>query len=240
MSIHTTTTTTTITTTAKPTRTLRVLVVGASGGTGRATVAALLAAGHEVSAFSRSGVRFAAEQGHERLRGIDGDATQAADVERAVAGHDAVIVTLGISENPLRVRLLGPARTPGDVRSRGTRQVVAAMQRQGVERLVVLSSFGVGETRDRLGLADRLLFSLLLRPQIEDTEVQEGLVRDSDLSWTIVQPVHLDDGEEDAPAYASLSGETRAMQISRRRVARFLVEALEHVGLERRSVAISG
>jgi hypothetical protein len=62
------------------------------------------------------------------------------DVGRAVRGQDAVVVTLGISEHPLRVRLLGSAGTPLDVRSRGTAAVVAAMRTHGVRRLVVQSS----------------------------------------------------------------------------------------------------
>ncbi len=68
------------------------------------------------AAFSRRASRLISELGDKRLAVIDGDATDRDDVERAVAGHDAVIVTLGISENPVRVRLLGPARTPLNVR----------------------------------------------------------------------------------------------------------------------------
>jgi putative NADH-flavin reductase len=222
------------------TNTNKILVVGATGGTGRATVEALLAAGHEVTAFSRSASRFVGEHPHERLRAIDGDVMDPTQVSGAVLGHDAVIVTLGIRENPIRVRLLGPARTPLEVRSQGTRHVVAAMRRHGVSRLIVQSSFGVGETRDRLGFADRLFFALLIRPQIEDTEVQEQVVRGSELNWTIAQPVHLSDDEEDSPPFASSSGDTRRMKVSRRRVARFLVDALERPELTRRSVAVSG
>src|SRR5690606_6485999 len=108
----------------------------------------------------------------ERLRLEVGDALNASDVERAVAGQDAVVVTLGISENPLRVRFFGPAHTPLDVRSAGTRHAIAAMRRHGVRRLVVLNSYGVADTRTKLGFADRLFFDLILKPQIADTEKQ--------------------------------------------------------------------
>src|SRR5687768_13067143 len=87
-------------------KTMKVLVMGATGGSGRAAVNELLALGHEVTAFARHAERI--EPRHERLRCIDGDALAPAEVERAVRGHDAVVVTLGISENPLRVRLMGP------------------------------------------------------------------------------------------------------------------------------------
>jgi uncharacterized protein YbjT (DUF2867 family) len=100
--------------------TMKVLVVGATGGSGRAAVGELLRRGHDVTAFSRHASSLVAGTGG-RVRAIDGDATDPADVDRAVDGQDAVIVTLGISENPLRVRLRGAAGTPMDVRSRGTR-----------------------------------------------------------------------------------------------------------------------
>ncbi len=191
---------------------MRVLVVGATGGSGRAAVGALTAGGHEVTAFARrAGVAYAGQDG---VRAVDGDATVAGDVDRAVRGQDAVVVTLGISEHPLRVRLRGSRGTPLDVRSRGTATVVAAVHGHGVRRLVVQSSYGVGETRDRLPLSSRLVFALLLRPQIADHERQERLVRDSGLDWTIVQPVYLTDGDE--PAAVSPAGDVEGMHVSRR------------------------
>jgi uncharacterized protein YbjT (DUF2867 family) len=191
---------------------VRVLVVGATGGSGRAAVGALTAGGHEVTAFARrAGVAYAGQDG---VRAVDGDATVAGDVDLAVRGQDAVVVTLGISEHPLRVRLRGSRGTPLDVRSRGTATVVAAVHGHGVRRLVVQSSYGVGETRDRLPLSSRLVFALLLRPQIADHERQERLVRDSGLDWTIVQPVYLTDGDE--PAAVSPAGDVEGMHVSRR------------------------
>ena len=87
----------------------KVLVVGATGGTGRATIDALVKRGHRVTAFSRHAESL--ENSSDRVTLLNGDATNPDDVERAVAGPDAVIITLGITENPLRVRLFGAART---------------------------------------------------------------------------------------------------------------------------------
>ncbi len=171
---------------------------------------------------------------------LNGDATNPDDIDRAVAGHDAVIITLGITENPLRVRLFGAARTPDNVRSAGTRNVIAAMRKHGVGRLVVQSSYGVGETRSSLRWVERLFFSLLLKPQIADTEVQEIEVRDSGVDWVLAQPVHLTDDESDDMPFASAEGEVRDWKISRKGVAQFLALAAqvpEYVG---QSVALSG
>lgn len=216
----------------------KVLVVGATGGSGRAAVERLLNAGYFVTAFSRHAHELANVS--DRITTIDGDATDAADVDRAMSGQDAVIVTLGIAENPLRVRLFGAARTPQDVRSAGTQNVIAAMRKHGVRRLVVLSSFGVGKTRGRLRWLERLFFSLLLKPQIADTEAQESAVRGSDVEWVLAQPVHLTDGEDSAMPFASPEGQVRQWKVSRKRVARFLVQAVRSSDYLGHSVALSG
>ena len=215
---------------------MKVLVVGATGGSGRAAVEALAGRGHEVTAFARrAGAVFGGRAG---VRAVDGDATVPADVDRAVRGQDAVVVTLGISEHPLRVRLLGSAGTPLDVRSRGTAAVVAAMRTHGVRRLVVQSSYGVGETRNRLSLASRLVLALLLRPQIADHERQERIVRDSGLDWSLVQPVNLTDGDEEA--VRSATGDAEGMRVSRRAVGAVLADLAEDPGERGRSLAVSG
>lgn len=214
---------------------MHVLVVGATGGSGRAAVVALVAAGHTVTAFSRHASALTAPG----VRGVDGDATDAATVDALVAGHDAVVVTLGISEDPVRVRLRGPSGTAADVRSRGTRHVVEAMARHGVRRLVVQTSYGVGSTRPLLPLVTRLVFALLLAPQIADTERQARLVHASGLDWVEVQPVNLVDADLPGAAFASTTGEQRGLKVSRAQVGHFLADAVtddRHVG---RTVALS-
>jgi hypothetical protein len=133
-----------------------------------------------------------------------------------------VIVTLGIRENPLRVRLLGPTRTPLAVRSAGTRNIIAAMKEHGVRKLVVQTSYGVGETRARLGLGEKLFVDWILKPQIADAEQQERDVLGSGLDWVIVQPVHLTDDADDGMPFVSMTGDTHKLKVSRSSVGRFL------------------
>jgi uncharacterized protein YbjT (DUF2867 family) len=216
---------------------MKVLVVGASAGTGWQVVQHLLQQGHEVTAFARS-ARTLPELS-PRLHRFAGDATSAQDLDRAMPGHDAVIVTLGIHESALRVRLFGPTRTPLAVRSAGTGQVVAAMARHGVRRLVVQTSYGVGPTREHLPLVARILFALLLKPQIADTEKQERIVRDSGLDWVIVQPVNLTDAATPGALLASTTGQTRGMKVARQQVAAYIGEAIRGTATLGCTVALS-
>jgi len=221
---------------------MKVLVVGATGGSGRAAVTELVRRGHEVTALSRHATALVtqADPALSGVRAVDGDATDPAVVGPLVAGQDAVVVTLGISESAVRVRLRGPARTAPDVRSRGTRTVVDAMRTHGVRRLVVQTSYGVGETRDRLTAVTRLVFAVLLRPQIADTEIQHALVRASGLDWLSVQPVNLTDGPADGMPFASVTGDVRGNTVPRARVGRFLAAAVDDDRWVGRTVALSG
>ena len=167
-----------------------------------------------MTAFSRHAESL--ELDSDRVTLLNGDATNPDDVDRAVAGHDAVVVTLGITENPMRVRLFGAAKTANDVRSAGTRNVIAAMRKHGVRRLVVQSSYGVGETRNSLGWMDRLFFSLLLKPQIADTELQARAAADKvRIEWEVLP--HVLDVEEAVAAGAPvcLSDENRSARSGR-------------------------
>jgi hypothetical protein len=114
------------------------------------------------------------------------------------------------------------------------------MRQQGVRRLVVQTSYGVGDTRDRLRLVDALFFKLILKPQIADTETQNSEVAASGLDWVIVQPVHLTDDADDAPPFVSTAGETATTKVSRKSVGRFLAEAVHRSEFVHKSVALSG
>lgn len=216
---------------------MKVLVIGATGGSGLAVTRSLLARGAQVTAFARH--PDALPPLHGPLSKVAGDATRFDDIDRAMAGHDAVVVALGIRENPLRVRLLGSAHTAMDVRSQGTRHVIEAMHRHGVRRLVVQTSYGVGATQGRLPFMVKLVFALMLRPQIRDTGRQEDAVRASGLDWVLVQPVNLTDDAVSEPAFASSQGDYQSMKVSRQQVGEFLADAAlsdQHVGT---SVALS-
>lgn len=214
---------------------MKVLVVGATGGSGRAAVSELVRRGHEVTALSRHAS--ALSDGH--VRGVDGDATDPRTVDALVAGQDAVVVTLGISEGAVRVRLRGSAGTPMDVRSRGTRTVVDAMRRHGVRRLVVQTSYGVGESRAYLPFANRVVFRLLLAPQIADTEQQAEVLHASGLDWVEIQPVTLTDADVAEAPFTSTGAEIGEVRVSRRQVGRVLADAVETDAYVGRTIAVS-
>jgi uncharacterized protein YbjT (DUF2867 family) len=154
---------------------MKLIVVGASGGTGRAAVIQAAEAGHAVTAVVRRSrsVRLPSRG----VRVIEADAFDAKSVADAVRGHEAALSILGT--RPWRFT---------DVCSRGTANIVAGLRAHGVRRLVVLSSLGVGDSEQRLGWFSRkVMIPLLLRRELEDKGQMEAVVRGSGLDWIIVR-----------------------------------------------------
>lgn len=203
-----------------------VAVVGASGRVGQRVSQRLREAGHRVVPVSRTPDP-GAPPPHRPVDALDPEAVRA-----ALEGVDAVVVALGIAENPLRVRLRGSRGTADDVRSRGTRHVIEAMRATGARRLVVLSSTGVGDSAGVLTPGMRLVIAGLLHPQFADHARQEELVRSSCLDWTIARPVNLCPAAS-APVVADPHGRVVSMDVGIDQVADCLARwatSSEHLG----------
>ncbi|MBC7939255.1 MAG: NAD(P)H-binding protein [Chitinophagaceae bacterium] len=216
---------------------MNIIVFGATGGTGRAVTQVLLAQGHTVTAFAR---RPAALSDAPGQRIVAGDAMNAEEVAGAVVGHDAVVVSLGNSQDPF-AKMFGARRTtPANICEVGTRHIIAAMKPCGIRRLVLVSAFGVGDTRDQASWLNRLFFRLVLREHMADKELQEAIVKASGVEWTLVQPVALVDKPSLGQWTASKVGAIGGSMISRTDLAAFIALELasrQHLGM---TVTLSG
>ncbi len=216
---------------------MKVIVFGSTGGTGRAVIAKLLADGHDVTAFARNPAKLEAAP---RLSVVQGDAMNADDVARATPGHDAVVVSLGNSQNPFATLLGARRTTPRTICEDGTRNIIAAIKGAKPIPLIVVTAFGVGDTRDKLPFMIKLFYRVLLREHMADKERQEPLVKASRLDWVLVQPVALTDKPAVGKWFANVAGEVRGQEITRGDLASFIVGELvsrEHTG---KTVALSG
>lgn len=193
-----------------------VLVLGATGPTGRQIVSQATSRGHDVTAFVRS---------RERARDLIGakvmvgDVTKEAELREAVKGCDAVISALGTAASPFReVHLLSSA----------AKALVGAMKAEGVSRLVCITGIGAGDSRGHGGFAfDKLIYPLLLSKVYADKDRQEAIVRDSGLDWVLVRPSILNDKETHRTVrmLTDLS-DFHGGSISRADVAKFVLEQL--------------
>ena len=195
----------------------KVLIVGATGGTGRSLVEQALTAGHSVTAFVRNPEKVGRH--HERLRVVAGDAASGApSLSQAMRGQDAVISALGRGQSFKADSLI----------QRSVPHLLAAMQEHGVRRLVFTSALGVAETVQQVPLMMRVFARLLLRDIYADKAAGEALIRRSGLEWTIVHPAGLTNGPLTGTYRA---GERLALRgfptISRADTAHFLLSQLD-------------
>ena len=193
---------------------MKLLVFGASGPTGAQLVSQALEQGHEITAFVRNAGNL---QAKERVKPAVGDAQDPAAVSEAVRGQDAVLSALG------RRRTF----TSASLMVNSMRAIVPAMERHRVKRLILMSSFGVGESARDAPLLRRLFYRTMLRGIFADKLAGEEIVRRSALEWTIVYPVLLTDGPRTGNYRV---GERLALsgfpKISRADVAEFMLKEL--------------
>lgn len=195
-----------------------VLIIGASKGIGLETSRQALKAGHRVRALARSAAGIALPD--PNLEKVRGDALNQHDVEAALRGMDVVIQALG-------VRVADMLR-PIHLFSDATRILVRAMEGHDVKRLICVTGFGAGDSRASISCLQRVPFRLLLGRAYDDKSVQERIIKESALDWTIVRPGVLTNGSRTG-RYKVLDepSQWRNGIISRADVADFLVRQIE-------------
>ena len=159
---------------------LRILIIGATGRTGRELVRQALEQGHQVTALVRKPKKMKVE--HANLRVVKGNVRDYDSIESAMRGQSAVLCALGTK------RFFFPNR----VVSNGTANILRAMKSCGVPRLVCESSLGIGKSVGRLGLLYTFLVVPVILPFIFYDKVrQEKLIEESESDWVIVRPAVL-------------------------------------------------
>ena len=188
---------------------MKVIVFGATGGTGRVLVSRGADAGHEMTAFARS----ASVWLDTPVRVITGDVLDPAQVADAVRGHDAVISCLGT--RPWR---------HVDVCSKGIASIMPAMKAAGIRRIIAMSSIGVGEPK--AGFIVRLGGALILRKAFRDKLAMEKALEASDLEWIVVRPGFLTSGKPKGKWRAADDGSLMGGMISRADTVTFMLQQL--------------
>ncbi|MFC7041901.1 NAD(P)-dependent oxidoreductase [Halonotius sp. GCM10025705] len=192
---------------------MKLAVFGATGGTGRELTAQATTANHTIKALTRNPAKLPS---NSLITPIEGDILDLNPVEATVDGSDAVICLLGRTAN-----------NPVDVVSRGTANIIEAMQAHDISRLVVLTSMGLGSSVQQIPWYVRIANVTVLQDLMTDKARQEELVAGSGLDWTIVRPGGLTNGPRTDDYVHGVDGDATAGPISRADVADFLLQVTE-------------
>src|SRR5260221_1769059 len=209
---------------------MKVVIFGASGGTGRDVVQKALQQGYLVTAFVRHPASMGKFTKNKNFKIIQGNVLSAEDVKKAVKGQQVVISVLG---NKTTNALWKKDTTVSD----GLRHIIAAMKKYKLKRIIFVASFGVNEN---IFLPAKMILRTILKNLFADIPTQEKLLRQSGLDWTIVHPARLTN-ETSQQAYKI--GEDLWIQpfshISRADVADFLIKEIRDRKYLHKKVTIS-
>ncbi len=209
---------------------MRVVVFGATGGTGKQLVHQAIAVGYQVVVFARNPSKLDIES--ERLIVEKGDLSNGESIENAINGADAV------------VSLLGPRGSSEDKPlTNGMRNIVEAMKTRGVRRLIASSTLSVKDPGDKPNFIVGLLVGIVkttMHAAYEDIIGVAEIVRGSDLDWTIARVALLNDNVKTGVVKVGYVGSGQVgLGISRADLADFMLRQVEDKSYLRQAPAIS-
>ena len=204
---------------------MRILLLGATGRTGKLLLEQALDHGHIVHALVREKQKITIKR--YNLTIFEGTPRDVIALQKAMEGCEAVLSTLNISrkyEFPW-----SPLRSPKDFLSTTMERVVTLSEKSRLRRVVFISAWGVYETKKDLpGWFQWLVNNSTLHYQYNDHERQEAVLRNSTLDWTAVRPVFLTNFKNHKEVFVSEDNEPRpSLYLSRRNLAGFMLDVLE-------------
>ncbi len=217
---------------------MKVLLLGATGRTGKLILTEGLKNGFELNCLVRYPERVKKE--NDRIHLFQGLPTDSNSLEEAMEGCEAVLNTLNVSRTsdfPWS-RL----RTPKTFLSDTMKNIIPLAKNHGAKRIIVCSAWGVGESREETpGWFNWFIDHSNIGAAYKDHERQENLLKESDLEWTIVRPSGLTNTKKEQKIIESFSNQPKPkMTISRQSVARYMVQALTNDTLIGKTPVISG
>lgn len=160
---------------------MKLVVLGATGGTGLELVRQAIEHGHSVTAFVRSAERL--KPFRDRITVKQGDLLNSAELERAIRSHDAVLSGFGPR--------LPVSKADENLLHRFALTLTSAMIHAQVRRVVVESSAFL--FKDSIVPPAYFLGRLFFPGVIVDASAMERVLEESNLDWTIVRPPRLTD-----------------------------------------------
>jgi uncharacterized protein YbjT (DUF2867 family) len=195
---------------------MKLTILGGTGRTGRILIEQALAAGHEVTAFTRTPWRLGIE--HAKLSPIHWNINEADKSVDALAGSVAVFSVMGPVNN-----------VPGFAVSRSLELIIAAMQKHAVRRLIVTAGAGVRDPSDTPKRADQLMgmaLRLAAPHVLADMRRLVEVVRSSDRAWTIIRVPKLTDEPRQGRMIVGYVGRDMGVTLSRADLAAFLLKQI--------------
>ena len=208
----------------------KIIVFGATGGTGKLVVEQALLAGHEITVVVRNPAAFTLCD--KNLEIIKGDVLQPGSFENEIKDKDAVISCLGIKQ-----------RIPTTIYSEGITNIINAMQKQNVSRIICLSAAAViipPKSSLLMKFVTRNILQKIFKYSYADMLVMEKILAGSNLNYTIIRPPWLRDTKRTGKYRVTINEYlSDPSKISRADLAEYIVNHLTDEKIFRARVEIS-
>lgn len=214
---------------------MKILLLGATGRTGRHIIEESLKRGHKISAIARDPLK---------LKDYEIEITQGTPydyntVEKAIAGCEAVINTLNVSrksDNPW-----APLTSPPDLISKAAANSIKAMEKSGIRRFVALSTIGAGRSwKTSPVILKFIVWASNLKYAFRDHGKQEEMLENSILDYTICKAPMLSAEHNETGAVATPEGiKPASVVLSRNSAAEFFIDIIENFSHIRETLNIS-
>ncbi|MFC7442235.1 NAD(P)-dependent oxidoreductase [Laceyella putida] len=209
---------------------MKIALFGSTGPTGKEVIKQALEAGYGVTAFARNPEKLQ-EFKHEKLKIIKGELSDREAIEDAIRGADGVISVLGPSGNVKNTAL-----------SDGVQNIVDAMKKLGVNRIIALATPSVKDVNDRFDFKFRFLVALVktgVRGAYDEIVRIGDIVRSSGLKWTLVRVGLLNDKSVQPVKVGYYGHGLLSVPISRASIAKFMLDQVTTTDYIRKAPGIS-
>ncbi len=215
---------------------MKILLLGATGRTGKLVLKKLLEKKCNVTCISRNSQRIEQRKG---LTILEGDPRDLVDMQKVIFESDGIISVLNISRNsdfPW-----SNLRTPKTFLSDTMKVLVPLAQKAKIKRIVVCSAWGVLESRHDIPKWFRwLIDNSNIKFAYQDHERQEKIISESTLRWTVVRPVGLTNSKRMKSVRESFDNRPKpGLVISRSSLAQYLADSVRRDDLIGKKVVIS-
>jgi putative NADH-flavin reductase len=202
----------------------KIMVFGGTGGVGQIIVQKLVDNGENVCVLTRQSI-----PSKPNLTYKLGNVLDIESVEKFTEQDDNVIIALGFNNSSL------------DTMSKGTANIISAMKKNGAKRIICLSAQGAGDSWEDMPDEFRtmVLNDTILKASFHDHGIQEDLVKNSDLKWTIVRPTEITIEREKGSYTKNRTTKESIFQISKFDVAQFIIDELNNDEFIRQVVMIT-
>jgi putative NADH-flavin reductase len=207
---------------------MKLVVLGATGGTGLEVVRQALQRGHSVTALVRSPDRLKPFGGQITVK--QGDLLSSADLQPVIQGHDAVVSAFGPR--------LPMSKADAHLLQQFADALTSAMVKTNVRRVVVESVAFL--FKDAVFPPAYVLGRLFFRQVVDDALAMEQVFANSQLDWTMVRPPELTD-KHYTGKYRVREGHLPlfGLKIARADVADFMITAAENCSWVGKIVGVS-